>query len=141
MVSSGGLTSGDSTTQRFEFAFEPRFRPWLMAQGVMPRNAFVTISDDRLVARFGPWVCETDRANITGVELSGPYRWYRAIGARMSLVDHGLTFGSTSAGGLCMKFREPVKGLVPFGNLRHPGLTVTVREPEALATVLSGNGA
>jgi hypothetical protein len=124
------------TTEQFEFEFEPGFRPVLMAMGVVPRTALVTVSDDRFVARFGPWVCETDRSNISGVEVSGPYRWYRAIGPRLSLVDRGLTFGSTTAGGVCVKFREPVKGLAPAGPLRHPGLTVTVKEPDRLAALL-----
>ena len=124
------------TTERFDFTFDPRFRLWLMGLGITPRTTSVTVSDDRFVARFGPWVCETDRTNITGVEVSGPYRWYKAIGPRLSAVDRGLTFGSTAVGGVCVKFREPVKGLVPTSALRHPGLTVTVRERERLAALL-----
>lgn len=123
---------------RFEFAFEPRFRPLLLGLGVTPGNAAVTVSDDRVVARFGPWVCESDRANIRCARRTGPYRWYRAIGVRLSLADRGLTFGSTTAGGVCLEFREPVKGAVPGGLLPHPGLTVTVQEPDRLAAVLQG---
>lgn len=138
-VTTSGADS-DETTARFEFAFEPRFRAWLLVQGVTPRTAWVTLSADTLVARFGPWVCEADRANVSGVELSGPYRWYRAIGARLSLADHGLTFGTTTAGGVCMTFHEPVKGLVPFGRLRHPGLTLTVQDRDRLASLLQPGG-
>jgi hypothetical protein len=31
-------------------------------------------------------------ANLWAVRLTGPYRAWRAIGPRLSLADHGLTF-------------------------------------------------
>ena len=52
-----------------------------------------TRPSDRL---FGPWVCRTAPSNVRAVSLTGPYRWYRAIGPRLSLADHGLTFGTTT---------------------------------------------
>jgi hypothetical protein len=120
----------------FEFAFDPRFR-WLLAGlGVRPTTAGVTVTADRLVARFGPWVCATPLTNVSAVEISGPYRWYTAIGPRGSFVDRGLTFGSTTAGGVCVLFHQPVRGLVPLGSARHPGLTVTVADREGLADLL-----
>ena len=120
----------------FGFAFDPRFR-WLLAvMGVRPATARVSITAHRLIARFGLWVCETPLTNVAGVEISGPYRWYTAIGARGSFVDRGLTFGSTPAGGVCVLFHEPVRGLVPFGSARHPGLTVTVADREGFADAL-----
>jgi hypothetical protein len=120
----------------FAFAFDPRFRWLLAAMGVRPDSARIFLTRDRLVARFGPWVCDTPVANVSGVEVSGPYRWYTAIGARGSFVDRGLTFGSTPAGGVCVLFREPVRGLSPFGPPRHPGLTVTVADREGFAAAL-----
>jgi hypothetical protein len=60
----------------------------------------------------------------------------KVLGARLSLADRGLTFGSDTAGGVCIRFAEPVRGLVPFGLLRHPGLTVTVTTPDLLLTRL-----
>lgn len=126
---------------RFEFAFEPRFRPLLLGFGVTPGNSAVTVSDHRVVARFGPWVCASERANIRGAQPTGPYRWYRAIGVRLSLADRGLTFGSTTAGGVCIEFREPVSGPLPGALLRHPGLTVTVQDPDRLAALLQPGSA
>jgi len=120
----------------FGFAFDPRFR-WLLALvGVRPATARVTLSGEQLVARFGPWVCDTTVGNVSGVEVTGPYRWYTAIGARGSFVDRGLTFGSTPAGGVCILFHEPVTGLEPFGRARHPGLTVTVADRDGFARAL-----
>jgi hypothetical protein len=117
------------TDERFRFAFDDRFRLPLAAIGVTPRTAFVSLTaDDRLVARFGPWTCETPLANVTSVQRTGPYRWWRAIGTRLSFTDRGATFGSTTAGGVCLCFAEPVPALDALGLLRHPGLTVTVAD-------------
>ena len=70
------------------------------------------------------------------LRLTGPYRWYRAIGPRLSLADHGLTFGSTPARGVCLLFREPVPGIGPPGLIRHPNLTLTAADPERLAATV-----
>ena len=122
--------------EQFEFAFEPRFRPMLAMIGVTPGTAHVTLTPDRLVARFGPWTCETAITNVREVCRTGPYRWFTAIGPRGSFVDRGLTFGTTTNGGVCVLLREPVPGLVPVGSLRHPGITLTLAEPERFVSSL-----
>lgn len=122
--------------QRFAFAFDSRFRPALALAGVTPARAYVELAADRLTARFGPWRVETPLTNIREVHRTGPYRWWRSIGARLSLADRGLTFGSTPAGGVCLLFRDPVPGLDPLGRIRHPGLTVTVAEPDGFAAAV-----
>jgi hypothetical protein len=88
-------------------AFDPRFRLPLAALGVTPATAHVTVTADRLVACFGPWTCRTTPANVRAVHVTGPYRWYRAIGPRLSLADHGLTVGTSAARGVCLLLREP----------------------------------
>ena len=123
--------------QQFDFAFEGRYRPLLALLGIVPSTAHVTIDDHRLLAHFGPWSCETPLDNIVEVQVTGPYRAHRAIGARGSFADRGLTFGSTTAGGVCLCLREPVRGLDPFGAVNHPGLTVTVADRHAFATAVS----
>ena len=125
-----------AAVEQFEFDFDPRFRWMLALIGVVPATAYVTLSPERLVARFGPWTCETPVANVREVCRTGPYRWFKAIGARGSLVDRGLTFGTTTAGGVCVLLREPVPGLVPVGSLRHPGITLTLAEPDRFAASL-----
>ncbi|MEZ5144619.1 MAG: hypothetical protein R2726_19205 [Acidimicrobiales bacterium] len=123
-------------TVTFEFAFDPRFRPLLALAGVTPGHAFVTVTADHLVARFGPWSVETPLTNVTGTCVTRGYHWYKAIGARGSFADLGLTFGTTTRAGVCIEFREPVTGLDPLGLVRHPGLTVTVDDPEGFADLL-----
>ena len=123
---------------QFDFAFEGRYRWLLAAAGVVPSTAHVTLTDDdRLVARFGPWVCTTPLANISGMCLTGPYRGYRAIGPRGSFADRGLTFGTTTAGGVCLLLRDPVPGLEPSGRMRHPGITLTVADRGGFAAAIT----
>ena len=123
--------------ERFAFHFDPGFQVALFAVGVTPRTAWVSVSETSVEARFGPWVCHTERANVVESSLTGPYQWYKSIGVRLSFVDRGLTFGTTTRGGVCMRFAEPVPGIDPFGLQRHPGLTVTVADRDGLIAALS----
>jgi hypothetical protein len=127
---------GPGAVEQFWFAFDARLRPMLALIGVTPGTARVTLTSERLVARFGPWLCETSIGNVRGVCRTGPYRWFKAIGPRGSFVDRGLTFGTTSAAGVCVLLREPVPGLAPVGSLRHPGLTLTLAEPDRFVSSL-----
>jgi hypothetical protein len=56
--------------------------------------------------------------------------------AHISLKDHGLTFATNGYRGLCMLFARPVTGIDPLGVIKHPGLTVTVSDPEALGAAI-----
>ncbi|MEU6078819.1 hypothetical protein [Micromonospora sp. NPDC047074] len=123
--------------RRFAFRFDPAFRPALALVGVRPASAWVGVGPAELVVRFGPWRLRTSRDNVVDVMPGGPYRWWRAIGVRLSLADAGVTFASSTAAGLCLRFAEPVPALLPGGSLRHPGATVTVADPEALARALA----
>ena len=126
----------DPRTQRFRFAYDGAGGRLARALGFGPGRAFVDVDDTTLTARFGPWTVQTLRSNVESVEITGPYRPWRAIGVHVSLADRGLTFGTTAVRGACIRFREPVAGAEPTGRLRHPGLTVTVDRPEALAALL-----
>ncbi len=127
------MTDTGSDVVRFEFAFAGIHRPLLATVGVTPATAEVVLTDDRLVARFGPWLCTTPYGNITDACVTGPYTAVKAVGARLSLTDSGLTFGTNTDAGVCISFDRPVRGLDPLGVLRHPGLTVTVADVEGLA--------
>lgn len=119
-------------------------RPWrwpLRLFGVRPGRAQVELTDDgRMVATFGPLRVETPIANIGQVHVTGPYRWWRAIGARGSLADHGFTFGTSARGGLCLCFTEWVPSRYVRGG-RMESLTVTVADVGGLAATLQGAGA
>lgn len=115
----------------FRFDFESLYRPVVLAFGVTPATAKVTLTDDRMIrARFGFVSLETPATNVAGIEFSGDYRWWRAIGVRMSLTDRGLTFGTSTKKGVCLRFVEPVLPAPSLFGTRHPGLTLTLEDPE-----------
>jgi hypothetical protein len=90
-----------------------------------------------VIASFGPWRVVTTLDNIDDVTVTGPYAAWRVLGPpHLSLSDRGLTFATTTDKGVCVRFREPVAGIDPFGLVRHPGLTVTVQDPEHVAEVI-----
>jgi len=128
-------------TERFPFAFDPRYAWILLPLGVTPHRAEVTVGDGGIAVRFGPWKMRTEIANIAGLEITEHYRWFRAIGIRGSLVDGGITFGSNTRRGLCVKFVEPIPSLFAGGRYRHPGMTLTVADVDGLAATLRRLGA
>jgi hypothetical protein len=80
----------------------------------------------------------TPLSNVVGAEITGPYSFAKVAGpAHLSFKDRGLTFATTTKRGVCIRFREPVKGISPFGLVRHPALTVTVRPAEELVQALT----
>jgi hypothetical protein len=106
--------------------------------GVTPWTTGLDVADGDLRVRFGPWVLRTPLDNVAGAEVTGPYSFVKVAGPpRLSLRDRGLTFATSTRRGVCIRFRQPVSGVLPGGFVHHPGLTVTVEEPERLAQVLS----
>lgn len=124
-------------TARFDFAFDRRFRLLGRLFGVTPERAMVKVDADHLTARFGPWTVRTPLANIADATVTGPYAIQKTVGpAHLSLADRGLTFATNADRGVCLTFKQPVTGMDPLGLVRHPGLTVTVADPEALVEAL-----
>jgi hypothetical protein len=122
---------------RFAFSFEPLMIAASFAVGVTPWTSGVVVDSDGLRVRFGPWRLETELDNIEGAEVSGPYQVVKVLGPpRLSLADRGITFATNRRAGVCVRFREPVPAMDPLGKLRHPAATLTVEDPEALATLL-----
>ncbi|GAA4445357.1 hypothetical protein [Phytohabitans houttuyneae] len=121
---------------RFPFAFRAPARWALALVGVTPARAWVAVSPEEFEVRFGPWHLRTSRANVRAARRTGPYRWWRALGPRLSMADRGATFGTTTGPGVCVCFATPVPALAPGGWLRHPALTVTVTDPDALVAAL-----
>jgi hypothetical protein len=90
-----------------------------------------------LRARFGSWHVKTPLANVRGAEITGPYRFIKTAGpARLAITDRALTFATNGKNGVRVEFHDPVRRMEPLGLLRHPELTVTVEDPEALITAI-----
>ena len=122
----------------FAFRFEPLYRAAALPFGVTPGTTAVDVDGDHLRVRFGPWRVETGLDNVAGTQVTGPYQVLKTIGpAHLSLVDRGMTCATNRWRGLCVCFHEPVTGLDPLGRLRHPGLTLTVEDIEALDAALT----
>ena len=121
----------------FAFAFDPLFRAAALPFGVVPGRTGVDVDDVRFTARFGSWVVSTRLSNVLSAQVTGPYRVAKVLGGpRVSLADRGLTFATNADRGVCVRFVRPVRGIDPTGRVLHPGLTVTVAEPAALAELL-----
>ena len=123
----------------FEFEFEPMFEKVGWALGITPSTTGVDVTrDGELFFRFGPWRVETHLDNVRSATLTGPYAIPKTIGpAHLSLRDRGLTFATNHRLGVCIEFEDAVGGIEPFGIIRHPGLTVTVKDAPEFAALMS----
>ena len=120
----------------FPIRIQPGLRPILLLFGVRPGNATVRLYGDHLVARFGFAHAETTLANITRWDITGPYRWWRAVGIRRTFGTHDLSFGGSAHGGLCLHFHEPVR----VGPLSVTDLYLTVDDLKGLGWALMAQG-
>jgi hypothetical protein len=121
----------------WDFRFDRAAAPLLRLLGVSSANSGVRIADGVFHVRFGPWRLRTPTANIAGAVVTGPYHWVRVVGPHLSLADRGVTFGTNAERGVCVRFDAPVPALLPVRALRHPAVTLTVDDPEALAASLN----
>jgi hypothetical protein len=116
----------------FGYAVDRRLAPFWLPFGVRPSKDGVTITDEGTFrATFGFFRVETPLTNIDGAHVTRNYRWWTAAGARGSMVDDGLTFGTNRSAGVCVHFREPVPS--PLRRKGHSAITVTVADVDGLA--------
>ena len=92
------------------------------------------VSARRLVRSRSSW--QPNEPSWNPSDQPGPFSAVKAVGPRLSLSDRGLTFGTSTAAGVCVRFREPVAGIEPLGLVKHPNLTMTVAEPELLVRLV-----
>lgn len=127
------------TDQFFPYRFDDKFIGIWWPLGARKDRDGVTITDDRLVATYGRFNLETPLSNVAGGHITENYRWYTAVGVRLSFVDSGLTFGTNSVRGVCVHFREPVPKVIGFKP--HDALTVTVADGEGLLAAIGADQA
>jgi hypothetical protein len=119
------------STEAFSFAFQPPLDTWARWFAIVPTRSFVRLDDDGLEAVYGPWRVATTWSNVSSVERTGPYRAWKIAGpVRVSWADRGITMAATTAGGVCLRLREPVTGLDPLGVFTHPSMTLGVDDME-----------
>jgi hypothetical protein len=124
--------------QHFGYAIDKRYLPVVLPFLLRPARDGVTLTDeDSFVASFGLVKIATPRSNISGAHITRNYRWWTAVGVRMSRADDGLTFGTNHNAGVCIHFAERVPS--PLRRSGHSALTVTVADLEGLTTALGGD--
>jgi hypothetical protein len=122
-------------TAEFPYAFDHRLIVFWGIWGARPGKDRVTVTDDRrLRATFGALSLETTLDNVTGAHITRGYHWWTAAGARRSLRDDGLTFGTNADAGVCIHFREKVPSFLRRRG--HSALTVTVADLDGLVATL-----
>ncbi len=125
------------SARAFPLAIDPSMRRWSRLFLIHPETCALIVDDERAVVVFGRWRLAVQLANIADVAVTGPYTWWKVAGPpRISFADRGATFATTAAAGICLELFEPVPAINPLPLLRHPGLTVTVADPERVAEFL-----
>jgi hypothetical protein len=123
-------------TTLYRYSFDKRLVAFWGVFGVRSAKDGVTLTDDgRLRATFGFLAIESPLENVDGAHITRNYRWWTAAGARGSLKDDGLTFGTNANAGVCIHFREKVPS--PLRRTGHSALTVTVEDLEGLTASLT----
>lgn len=120
--------------QFFPYRFDDRWSALFLVLGVKRTDGVTITADGRLRATFGRVSVETPLDNVDHTLVTGPHRWYTAVGLRLSFADDGLTFGTNHHRGLCIAFVEKIPRII--GVRSHSALWVSVAEPEALAAAL-----
>jgi hypothetical protein len=123
--------------EHFDYAIDRRYLPLLLMFGFKRHTDEVTLTDETFAATFGFFNVKTTRDNITGAHITRDYRWWTAFGARGSMVDDGLSFGTNHDAGVCIHFAEKVPSRL--SRRGHSALTVTVEDLEGLTRSLGGD--
>jgi len=122
------------TDRFFPYEFDRRWTLMFATLGVRDRDG-VTVGDDgSLLATYGRARIATTIDNVDHTAVTGPHRWYTAVGLRLSFADDGVTFGTNHHRGLCIEFVERVPKVVGFRD--HSALWVSVADPEGLADAI-----
>lgn len=118
----------------FPYDFDRRWSVVFATLGVRDTDG-VTVGDDgSLRATYGRVGITTTIDNVDHTEITGPHRWYTAVGLRLSLSDDGVTFGTNHRSGLCIEFIERVPKVIGFR--QHSALWVSVADPGGLAAAI-----
>jgi hypothetical protein len=121
-------------TSHFPYHFDTRWAPLFCALGVRDDDGVHLTEDGGLVALYGRFQVRTTLENIDHTAVTGPHRWYTAVGLRLSLSDDGLTFGTNHYLGLSIAFRQKIPRVV--GPRDHSTLWVSVSDPAGLAAAI-----
>ncbi|BBZ12532.1 hypothetical protein [Mycobacterium branderi] len=121
----------------FPYRYEPA-PLWLPIRRWPGRQGVTLTADGRFVARYGPLTVDVPLSQVHDAHVTGPYRWWTALGPRLSFADDGLTFGTNATAGVCIHFEPRVRRVI--GVRDHSALTVTVDDTEGLVAAIRAAG-
>jgi hypothetical protein len=119
----------------FPYRLDRRWSPLFAALRVSEADGVELTPGGLLRATYGRFRVETPLDNVDHTLVTGPHRWYTAVGLRLSFADDGLTFGTNHHAGLCIVFVEPVPKVIGWRD--HSALWVSVADPEGLAEAIA----
>jgi len=119
----------------FPYRLDRRWSPLFAALRVSEADGVELTPDGLVRATYGRFRVETPLDNVDHTLVTGPHRWFTAVGLRLSFADDGLTFGTNHHAGLCIAFVEPVPKVI--GWRQHSALWVSVADPEGLAEAIA----
>ena len=124
------------TGQFFPYRFDNRWAPLFRLLGVDDSQGVEVTIDGLLRATYGRSRIETTIDNVDYTLVTGPHRWYTAVGLRLSLArdDDGVTFGTNHESGLCIAFIDKVPKVLGLAD--HSTLWVSVADPAGLAAAI-----
>ena len=93
MVGRASGTVPEVAVTFFPYRFDRRFLAVCLPFGARPGRDGVHVGDGRFRATFGFLKVDTPLDNVAGGHVTEGYRWWTAVGPRLSAADDGLTFG------------------------------------------------
>ncbi len=122
-------------TQHFPYLRDTRWSALFLALGVRATDGVTVSAKGDLIATYGRFKVKTTLDNVDHTEITGPHRWYTAVGLRLSLSDDGISFGTNHRKGLSIAFVKKVPRVI--GLRKHSTLWVSVADPEGLAEAIA----
>lgn len=122
------------TNAYFPYDVDRKWTAMFLSLRLRGDDGVTLTSNGTFRATFGWFMVETPISNIDHTDISGPHRWYTAVGARLSFADDGLTFGTNHRRGLCLGFVDKIPKVI--GTKDHSALWVSVADPEGLAAAI-----
>ena len=122
------------TAKHFPYRLDKRWSALFFALGVSDKDGVKITGKGEFIATFGRFEVKTTLDNINHTLVTGPHRWYTAVGLRLGLTDDGLTFGTNHRKGLSIAFVDKIPKVIGFK--KHSTLWVSVADPEGLAAAI-----
>lgn len=119
----------------FPYRLDRRWTLLFLALGVKADDGVTIFPNGDFIATYGRFKVKTRLDNIDHTEITGPHRWYTAVGLRLSMTDDGITFGTNHYKGLSIAFVKKIPRVI--GLRKHSLLWVSVADPEGLAVALA----